>query len=74
MTDVLAGALAAAGSGWARIRYGVVASASPLTVRIDGAVVPVSGRIASYTATAGDTVVILADSSNMIILGRFTNP
>lgn len=74
MTDMLAGALAAAGSGWARIRYGVVESASPLTVRIDGAVVPVSGRISSYTATAGDTVVILADSSNMIILGRFTSP
>lgn len=74
MTDMLAGALASAGSGWARIRYGVVVSASPLTVQIDGAVVPVSGRLNSYAAVAGDTVVILVDTSNLIILGRFVNP
>jgi hypothetical protein len=74
MTDPLAGALAAAGSGWARIRYGVVVTTSPLTVRIDGSVVAVSGRISPYTAVVGHTVVILADSSNMIVLGRFVNP
>lgn len=50
---------------------GVVVSAAPLTVRVDGSSTEVPARrLASYAAAPGDRVAILPMSSELLVLGR----
>ena len=51
-----------------------IESTSPTRVKCDGGVVSVDGRLASYTPVTGDVVLILANDTNAVILGKLVAP
>ena len=52
------------------MKVGRIASTSPTRVSCDGGIVAVDGCLASYAPSAGHTVLILANDTNAVILGR----
>lgn len=73
MSNALSEALVRAGKG-ARIRKGIIATTVPARVTIAGSSSVVTGRLSSYTMTAGDVVILLQDDTSTVILGKVVAP
>lgn len=52
------------------MRVGTVTSTSPLEVTLAGGTTLSAARLAAYTATLSDTVLILQTETDLIILGK----
>lgn len=75
MTSPLALALVNASRTGLNRRIGTVKTTSPLVVSSGFGDIPITGRLSSYTPSAGDVVLILVDDGGAaIVLGRLVNP